>query len=177
MNFLYDPSRQGYDDTSIWKTLSGSPSVSNDAIVLNNASIIQYADLRSCNLLMRLELPSIASDEKERSFGFRSNAMDEEIVFSIINTDVYIRAKSSNSDPVELKVDIVSSDWFDQQADFEIRWRGPYADFLINGIKVLEKYRINKSIPYGPLSVFLSNKNNDNMNIISISATDIKSFI
>ncbi len=42
-NFLYDPQRQGYD-TTLWKTLSGTPSVSGNNLLFNADSAIQYAD-------------------------------------------------------------------------------------------------------------------------------------
>jgi len=47
-NFTYDPQRQGYD-AGLWKTLSGSPSVSTTNLLFNAAAAIQYADcLRGC---------------------------------------------------------------------------------------------------------------------------------
>lgn len=42
-NFNYDPQRQGYD-TGLWKTLSGTPSVSSNDLLFNADSAIQYAD-------------------------------------------------------------------------------------------------------------------------------------
>jgi hypothetical protein len=42
-NFNYDPQRQGYD-AGLWKTLSGTPSVSSNDLLFNADSAIQYAD-------------------------------------------------------------------------------------------------------------------------------------
>lgn len=42
-NLTYDPQRQGYDE-GLWKTLSGTPTVSSNALLFNADSAIQYAD-------------------------------------------------------------------------------------------------------------------------------------
>jgi hypothetical protein len=42
-NLNYDPQRQGYD-AGLWKTLTGTPSVSSNALLFNADSAIQYAD-------------------------------------------------------------------------------------------------------------------------------------
>jgi len=43
-NFYYDPQRQGLS-SSLWKTLSGTPSVVSNKIRVSSAAIIHYADL------------------------------------------------------------------------------------------------------------------------------------
>lgn len=175
-NFIYDPARQGYDTTSIWKTLVGTPTVVADRIVLNQASIVQYADLYGCDLSMRLIIPGLPALGQEKAFGLSSIAFNEHIVFLIRDTDFMIAA--INKDGI-FKIFDVPFDpaWVGTETDFEIRWRGTYADFLINGIKPII-YRINDiSIPKNTLSIALLNENNDDLEIVSISANNIQTFI
>lgn len=57
LNFYYDPVRQGYDTTML-KTLSGTPSISGGAIRLNNAAFISYADIFKEDLTLRINIPT-----------------------------------------------------------------------------------------------------------------------
>ena len=52
--YNYDPSRQGYD-TNLFKTVSGSPTISGGAIRLNAAKIIGYADLYRAKQTMKIK--------------------------------------------------------------------------------------------------------------------------
>jgi len=56
-NFNYDPQRQGYD-TGLWKTLSGTPTVSSNALLFNADSAIQYADCFRGVYNFKITLPS-----------------------------------------------------------------------------------------------------------------------
>ncbi len=56
-NFNYDPQRQGYD-TGLWKTLSGTPSVSSNNLLFNADSAIQYADCFRGTYNFKITLPS-----------------------------------------------------------------------------------------------------------------------
>lgn len=42
-NFNYDPQRQGYDQ-GVWKTVTGTPAISGNDLLLNAAAIVQQAD-------------------------------------------------------------------------------------------------------------------------------------
>lgn len=60
-NFVYDPKRQGYD-TGLWKTLTGTPTVSSDELLFNADSAVQYADcLRGC-FSFGVTVPSVPAD-------------------------------------------------------------------------------------------------------------------
>ncbi len=52
INFYYDPSRQGYD-TTLWKTVTGTPTVASNKIRLNTAEILGYGDLFKAETLLR----------------------------------------------------------------------------------------------------------------------------
>jgi hypothetical protein len=56
-NFYYDPQRQGYD-TALWKTLSGTPTISGDKLRISNAEIVHYGDIFRGFLNMAMNVPA-----------------------------------------------------------------------------------------------------------------------
>ena len=183
INFVYDPQRQGYD-TALWKTLSGVPSIASNNLVLNAASIVGYADLTECDLSLRLELPEVPTAGDSREFGLASVNLGAFIIFKIDGIVLTIEVADGKGNT---KSGVVAFDsaWAKTPIDFEIRWRGTYADFLISGVGVINStdpagasYRINDiAVPKGPLSVYVKNANSDNLEIISVSGKNIKEFI
>jgi hypothetical protein len=182
-NFVYDPKRQGYD-TNLWKTLVGAPAVANSKIVLNEDAIIGYADLYGCDLTMRLIIPQAPQAGDIRQFGFGSAGKGALLVFDITEDVFSIKADDGNGNTKTVVVDF-NSDWVGAETDFEIRWRGTYADFLINGVRSVDltsgdiaSYRINDiAVPKGPLSLYLMNEDADDMEVVTIEAKNIQTFI
>jgi len=186
-NFVYDPKRQGYD-ASLWKTLTGAPTVSSDNIVLNEDEIIGYADLYEGDITMRLIIPTVPTTGDSRKFGFASAGFGALLVFEIDGEDFNIYSDNGDGDTQSVTVDFKAA-WATAEVDFEIRWRGDYADFLVNGVKVIDttseaigSYRLGtllgtSSISKGPMSLYLQNVNVDNMEIVSINAKNIQTFI
>jgi len=58
INFYYDPAREGYD-TTLWKTVSGVPSVSGGNVRLTAAKIIGYADIFKGEINYNLIIPTV----------------------------------------------------------------------------------------------------------------------
>lgn len=58
INFYYDPAREGYD-TTLWKTVSGTPTVASSKIRLNAAKIIGYADIFKGEVTYKLNIPTV----------------------------------------------------------------------------------------------------------------------
>jgi len=183
INFVYDPKRQGYD-TSLFKTLVGAPAVVNSKIVLNTATIIQYADLYGCDLTMRMIIPAVPTAGDVRYFGFGSIGFGSAIVFAILD-DVFAILTINEKGVIKTEVATFDAAWATAPIDFEIRWRGTYADFLISGVGAVSPsnpngstYRINDvAVPKGPLSIYFHNGNADNMEIVSINAKNIQTLI
>lgn len=57
LSFYYDPTRQGYD-TTLWKTLGGTPAVSGSALRFNSASAISYADFFKEDSTLNISIPT-----------------------------------------------------------------------------------------------------------------------
>ena len=182
-NFVYDPKRQGYD-TSLWKSLAGTPAISSDKLRLNADEIVSYVDMYGCDLTMRITIPAVPTAGDVRRFGLASVGFGAYIVFDITDDVFTIYANDGKGNT---KSEIVAFDaaWAADDIDFEIRWRGTYADFLIRGVHVLTPanvdgatYRITDiAIPKGPLSIYFKNSNSDNMDISSINAKNIQTLI
>jgi hypothetical protein len=186
-NFVYDPKRQGYD-TNLWKTLTGVPSINASKLRLNSAEIIHYADLYGCDLMMRIILPAGPQQGDSRQFGLASVGLGAFLVFDITDDVFTIQALDGFGNT---KSTIVSFDpnWLNDAIDFEIRWRGTYGDFLVNGVHVIDitdpadkkyagNYRLNDiAVSKGPLSIYFNNDNADNMDIETINAKNIQTFL
>lgn len=182
-NFVYDPKRQGYD-TNLWKTLVGAPAVVNNKIVLSEDAIINYADLYGCDLTMRLIIPTVLSAGDIRRFGLASAGKGALLVFEVEDDHFFITAEDGKGNVKTTEV-AFNNDWVAAEVDFEIRWRGTYADFIIAGVPVIDttsadiaSYRINDiAIPKGPLSIYLMNDNADALEVVTIEAKNIQTFI
>lgn len=56
-NFNYDPQRQGYD-LGLWKTLTGTPTISGTKLKFTSAKAIQYADCLRGDFKFRATIPA-----------------------------------------------------------------------------------------------------------------------
>lgn len=61
VNFYYDPAREGYD-TTLWKTVTGVPSVVSNKIRLNTAKIVGYADIFKGEVTYKLAVPAVPTN-------------------------------------------------------------------------------------------------------------------
>lgn len=182
-NFVYDPKRQGYD-TNLFKTLVGVPAAAGSLLRLTSAEIVGYADMYGCDLTMRITIPTVPAAGHVRKFGLASVGFGSSIIFDINGTVFSISATNEKG---ETKSEVVAfyAAWAATPIDFEIRWRGTYADFLIRGVNVVTPanvdgatYRISDvAIPKGPLSMYFKNGNADNMDITSINGKNIQTLI
>jgi hypothetical protein len=183
INFVYDPKRQGYD-TNLFKTLAGTPSVASDKIVLNAAEIVGYADMVWCDLTMRLIIPAVPTAGDVRKFGLASASLGAILAFEI-NDDVFTISAADGDGNTKSSTITFDAALAAVSADFTIRWRGSYADFLINGVPVItpgdmngSTYRLNDiAVPNGPLSMYFQNSNADNMQIVNIEGKNIQTFL
>lgn len=55
-NFYYDPARQGYD-TTLWKTITGTPTIASSKMRLNTAEILGYGDLFKAESTFKVNVP------------------------------------------------------------------------------------------------------------------------
>ena len=186
-NFVYDPKRQGYD-TNLFKTLSGVPSVVASQLRINAASIIHYGDMYGCDMTVRVTIPAVPIAGDSRRIGLASAGLGAFVGFDISGVVFSIQANDGKGNTKSVTVDFLAA-WATVPTDFEIRWRGTYADFLVGGVPVIDTtdatnkkfaatYRLNDiAVPKGPLSIYVLNANADNLDIATINAKNIQTFI
>jgi hypothetical protein len=174
-NFVYDPKRQGYD-TELWKTLSGTPSVSSDEIILNNASIVHYGDIYGCTVTFRLIIPAIPTLGDYRQFGLASVGFGSSILFDITDNIFSIKTNDGKGNSVSSAITFDPA-WAGTSVDFKIHWSAGMADFFVNNVAMIPHRISDISVSSGPMSLYLNNTNADNMAIVSINVQDIQTFI
>lgn len=161
--YNYDPTRQGYD-TNLFKTVSGSPSVSGGAIRLNAAKIIGYGDLYRAKQTLSLKVPTAPTTGDSRTFGLYQINAGASAVFKIVD-DVFSCECTFNG---VTKNEVVSwqSGWTNTFTQFKVVFNGFSAEFYVNGYKVA--FINDSSVPKVSLNTYAHNANSDNMDISHI---------
>jgi len=165
VNLYYDPSRNGYD-TTIWKTVDWTPTLSTNKIDINGASMIGYDDFMSGDLIMSINIPAVPTTWDSRFFGFWQINNGSCVGFDI--TDDVFKAKIVDSNWVSILSDEITwnSDWTAANTNFGVNWTWFSADFYINDIKVATIANV-AWLKY-PLSMYFKNSNTDVMSVFGI---------
>ena len=171
-NLYYDPQRDWYD-TTVWKTISWTPSLVSNKIRLSNSSIIWYDSIMSGDLIMALTIPTAPTGWDSRLFGFYQLTNWSFIGFNI--TDAVFKAQIVDSSWTSTLSNEITwnNDWTAVVTKFRVHWTGFDAKFYIWDTQVAAISDIEK-IKY-PLSIYINNVNADNLDLSSIQLkwTDI----
>lgn len=170
-NFIYDVSRQGYDNT-LWKTLGGTPSALNGELTINAAEIIQYADCLRGVFSFKVELPAapIAGDKKE--IGLISVNKDAKLMFVIDGVDLTLVAQNTKG-KTELTIPWVA-EWSTNPALYQIKWGAQGATFLINGEQVAS---FQDNVSMGVLSPYINNEDSDDLKVTYVEGSGIEAYL
>lgn len=160
VKFYYDPTRQGYD-TNLFKTVSGSPTVSGGAIRLNAAKIIGYADLYRADQTMKVKVPAAPTSGDVRTFGFFQINANAYAVFKVV--DAVFSCECVFNGVTKNEVVTWQSVWTNTFTDFRIVFNGFSAEFYVGGYRVA--FINDASVPKVALSTYAHNANADNMDI------------
>lgn len=166
ITFIYDPARQGYD-ASLWKTLAGTPSAGS-VITFNAATAIHYGDITKGEGTFVMNIPVEPTAGDERKWGFYSSATDKFIGFHVEDDQLYAKAGTAEA---EIAWD---DDWTSAAVAFKIVWNAGDVKFYIDGTPVAhlsEDADGTGVIPAGPLALYVSNENADNMTMNSITVS------
>lgn len=177
INFYYDPARQGYD-TSLLKTITGTPTISSGKLILDQASFIGYADIFKGELEMNLLIPSSPTAGDYRTFGLKQINEDAFAGFAIIDED-FFAITEFNGEQTMIPIEW-NSDWTNVNVKFSVQWQGFSARFLINGVEQFNASAVpsfveempmtfinDESVPKIALSPFVENDNNDSLEMVS----------
>jgi len=166
-SYNYDPTRQGYD-TNVFKTVSGSPSISSGAIRLNAAKIIAYGDLLKATQSFNLKVPAVPTSGDVRVFGLSQINAAATAVFKI--TDAVFSCETTFNGVTKNEVVTWQSGWTNTYTTFKIVWTGFAASFYVNGVRVA--FINDSSVPKVSMSSYLYNGNADNMDMYYMTVED-----
>jgi len=139
LSFYYDPTRQGYD-TTLLKTLSGTPTGTGGVITVNTASFIGYADIFKEDLTLNIVVPAVPTMGDMRIWGLEQLNNKMGAVFTIRDT---IFSCICSFEGVTTQITIPwDPSWTANGMDYTIKWTGFSADFFINGVRPSGAQRI-----------------------------------
>ena len=183
LDFYYDCTRQGYD-TTLLKTLGGTPTGTGGVITLNAASFIAYADVFKEDLTINLTIPTAPTARDDRKWG---NAQLNNGAYAIFAIEGTVFKCLCEYQGVLTEIVIPwNAAWTNVPVDFTIKWNGSSADFLINGVRpnganiggVLTETFINDaSVPKVAMSTYVDNANADNMLVHYMEDQHIQGYI
>lgn len=188
ISFYYDPAREGYN-TSLWKTVAGTPSSIGTALRFNESKAIGYADLFKAEVTFAVNVPVKPTAGDVRSWGLEQITDNAFIKFDITDT---VFSCQCNYNGINSKSVVVWDDanWTATKVEFTIKWTGFTVEFLINGVNVAStggytglsgwsgiSGRTDDSIPHTSLSLFIDNENFDNMDVSYVEANNVQGYI
>lgn len=170
-NFYYDPYRQGYDST-IWRTLWGTPSIVNNKLILNTATAIHFADVLRGQYTFSVNVPSAPSAGHSRSFGLYHPGKGAYALFDVTGSVFSVKTSDgSNSSSTTITWD---SAWTAANIEYAIRWEPGTAKFFVNGVRVATISDI--SVVGVPMSLYVSNNTWDDLSLAYIDCVGLQSY-
>ena len=176
-SFYYDPIRQGYD-TNSWRTISGAPALVGSRLTLDNqagigAAIIHYVDFVKGEMVFDVNVPTVPTAGTNRSFGASRPNTSAYILFSLGDTLTCITSDGTTT--TSSSAITWDSNWTSANTIFKIRWEAGGAKFFVNNTQV---YAVSDdSVPYGPLSLYLSDDSDSSMTIGDIVVKATQSYV
>lgn len=172
-NFYYDPTRQGVG-SGLWNWFAGKPYQSGSYLTLTNGEGYMYYDCGKGNLSMTLNVPTNTTGGA-RQWGFRAG--DDYVLFDVGGGTLQGKTSSTRFGPAAQSSSTIPWDpsWTGADTTFMIRWEAGFATFYING--QVRSMISDASVPYGPLSPYISTDNNDLFMIKNISGQGLQTLI
>ena len=161
-NFYYDPQKQGYDTTA-WQTISGTPAVTANQLVLNNATVISQADFYSGEITLGVICPVAPIAGQDKRFGLAQLNRGAFVGFRITDAKLYYESEGGSTafTPIEITWD---SDWTAVATDFKIVWNNFNVEFWIGARKIAI---LNTGFtPNIPLGVYIKNADADDLKVM-----------
>ncbi len=170
-NFLYDPSRQGYD-SSVWRTAYGSPGVQSGQLVLQQAAAIHYGDCVKGDYTFEVNVPNSPEGGESRRWGLYSPNRGAYAWFSIEGEQLLAQV-SDGTTSSETAI-TWSSAWTGVDTQFRIIWEAGLVHFYVGSNE--QATLSGDGVPRTPLALYLSNANVDYMTVGYITARGLQSF-
>lgn len=172
-NFYYDPQRQGYD-TSLWKTLSGSPSISSNQIRLNSAAIVHYGDIRRGDVTLGLTIPTDPATGDDKEWGLVQLNRGAFAKFDITDDVFTCQVYDGKSAAATTATVTWATAWAAAVVNYRIKWEGGRVEFWVNSNKVAVIADAN--VTGEPMSIYASNGDADDVDLAFVEAISIQSY-
>jgi len=170
---VYDVQMRGYD-TSFWKSLTGSPSVSSNKIRLNTMTIGSYYQFLFGTFDFAFNVPTTPSTGEAKKWGLLnpSNATGGSVYFEIAGA--VFKAVSYDDDGTAQTTTLTWSSYEGAETIFRIEWERDYINFIIDGTVVAtHKTRVGKT----PLGLYVHNGDADNCDLGFVKVKDTAKLI
>lgn len=165
-HFVYDPQLYGFN-TAYWRELDGTASLSaSNRIRVKSVAIASKHQYFRGDFIYKVNVPTAPSGAYRRigllmpGVGTSKNAAYFEIVGGVL------RAVTVSNTGLETTSTITWDDaWTGVAVEFRIHWQRSRVVFYVGGLKVAEFDDRNTLPGHMPLSVFIQNNENDNMDV------------
>ena len=184
-NFYYDPARQGYD-TTLWKTLSGTPGIVSSDLDLNAAGILYYGDIKDGDFTFDLVVPTVPSPGDTRIWGLAQANSQIAIAFMISGVDFNAVIMNEDGSTCTKLITTFEPGWAAAPIKYKISWKGSYVYFYVDGVLKAEfndgdvddsDPLVKVTIPKVALSPTVINGVSDDLLIKDIQFQHIKTYI
>jgi hypothetical protein len=159
--FIYDAIMRGYD-TSFFKTIDGTPSVSSNKVRLNAAEIGSYPQIKRGTVEFAVNIPAAptAGDARKIALLNPSAPTRGSIYFEVVGA--VFQVVSYDDDGTTETTAITGSTIHGAEKLFKIEWGPDYIIFFLDGVAIAtHKTRVG-SIAQG---LYIINGNSDNMDV------------
>lgn len=174
-SYVIDPQVYGLD-ASIWKTVSGSPSVTSNKYRLNTAEILSYSQFKYGEFEFNVTVPVAPTAADNRVFGLLSKALGNRsrITFTF-NTSGELRAQVYSKLGVALFSELIpwNTAWSNTATLFRIGWTRGAVVFTVALADGTQSYSTTYNAGMNPitgsLNIDVLNGNADNMDVASVA--------
>jgi hypothetical protein len=172
-NFIYDPSRDGYD-ADAWKTVFGSPQVLGGKLALQQASILHRGDCLRGDYVFNLNIPNTPIGGESRKFGLFSPNLNSYLWFSIRDNSLFAEASDGGLNTESEEITWQDGVWDSNNVEFKIIWEAGLAHFYVNNVH--QKTLSGENIPRTPMALYVINENEDFVTLQYITVVSVQSF-
>lgn len=159
--FKIDASISGYD-TDIWIATAGTPTATGGVVRLTEDGMIHAGDIVKGSIKMSINVPTAPAEGDVRQWGFSFPAKGAYAYFDITDDTFSVKCADGNGDTDSEELTWDDTNWSAENVVFEIIWE-PGAYIFKVGDTV--KARLDSAITQSPMSIYLNNGTDDNMDI------------
>lgn len=168
--FAYDPNRQPYDGTNVWKAVTGTPADSGGTLVFNAATGVHKTDVMFASVTEVVTVPAVPTASDVRQWGLKMIGYGAYAVFDV--TDTTFSVKTSDGTTTDSQTIAFAAAWAAAATKFKIDWKPGILKYYINDTVVATV--TGNAVPRVPMSLYFKNSNADAMALSAVVVRDIE---